>query len=70
MESDRHYFTRRAEEERAAGVAAESVEAREAHIEMAWRYRNLAEAIAEEEARVGVGLDASPPPEGHQTPLT
>ena len=62
MESDRHYFIRRAEEARAAGVAAGTVEARQAHIEMAWRYRNLAEAIAEEERRIGVDLDEAPHP--------
>ncbi len=47
VESDRDYFIRRAEEERAAGVVAASVEARQAHIELAWRYRNLADAIEE-----------------------
>lgn len=49
MESDRNYFLRRAEEERAAGVVQSSPEARQAHIEMAWRYRSLALAIEEHE---------------------
>ena len=53
MESDRIYFLRRAEEEHAAGVEAANVEARQAHIELAWRYRNLAEAIEEHETRIG-----------------
>lgn len=57
MESDRHYFLRRAEEERAAGVVAPTVEAREAHIELAWRYRSLALAIEEHENQTaGVGV--------------
>ena len=55
MESDRLYFFRRADEERAAGVVAATVEARQAHIELAWRYHNLALAIEEHEARLSVG---------------
>jgi len=37
VESDQDYVIRRAEEERAAGVVAANVEARQAHIELAWR---------------------------------
>lgn len=55
MESDRLYFFRRAEEERAAGAAAAGVEAREAHMELARRYDNLALAIEQHEARLSVG---------------
>jgi hypothetical protein len=49
MESDHSYFLRRAEEEHAAGVIADTVAARQAHIEMAFRYRSLASAIEEHE---------------------
>lgn len=52
MESDRLYFLRRAEEERAAGVVAPNVEARQAHIELAWRYHNLAVAIEQHEREI------------------
>lgn len=57
MESDRIYFLRRAEEEHAAGVVAATVEARVAHIELAWRYQSLAHAIEEHEAEtLGAGV--------------
>ena len=52
VESDRIYFLRRAEEERSAGVVASTVEAREAHIELAWRYHNLAKAIEQQELKL------------------
>jgi hypothetical protein len=54
MDSDRLYFLRRSEEERAAGVVAETVEARQAHIELAWRYHNLAQAIEQHERELGI----------------
>lgn len=54
MDSDRVYFLRRSEEERAAGVAADTVEARQAHIELAWRYHNLAVAIEQHERALGI----------------
>ena len=52
MESDRYYFLRRSEEERAAGVTAPTLEARQAHIELSWRYHNLATAIEEQERKL------------------
>jgi len=44
-ESDASYFRRRAEEERAAAGKAASDEARQAHLEMAERYDELATSI-------------------------
>lgn len=69
MESDRLYFFRRADEERAAGVAADSVEARQAHIELAWRYHNLALAIEQHENQLGgsPAEDGSPETRPEQT---
>lgn len=45
MESDSAYFRRRASEERVAAMKAAHPEARQAHLEMADRYDQLAEAI-------------------------
>ncbi len=41
MENDRSYFMRRAAEERSAADNASDGAARDAHLEMARRYRNL-----------------------------
>lgn len=43
MRSDRSYFMRRAAQERSAAANASDGKAREAHQEMARRYRGLAE---------------------------
>ena len=47
MEGDAAYFSRRAREERLAASNAVSPSAREAHLEMAERYDQLAAAIEE-----------------------
>ena len=70
MDSDRLYFLKRAEEERAAGVVAPTVEARGAHIELAWRYHNLAKAIAEHERQIegAVAKDSDDGPSARSAP--
>jgi len=45
MEGDRAYFRRRASDERAAALKAAHQKAREAHIQLAGRYDDLANAI-------------------------
>jgi hypothetical protein len=45
-ESDEHYFTRRAAEERSAAGRAENAHARRSHIELAQRYEAVAAAAA------------------------
>lgn len=45
MESDRAYFSRRAAEERAAAEEASASEARKAHLELAFRYEEMASAL-------------------------
>ena len=54
MESDEEYMSRRAAEERAAAAAAASPEAKRAHQEMAERYVELATAMRDHKARLGV----------------
>lgn len=54
MESDRSYFSRRAGEERIAAGMATHPGARQAHLEMAERYDELAGAIHREETRLGL----------------
>ena len=49
MEGDIGYFSRRADQERAAAMQAASLQAREAHLEMAKRYDELAGALASHE---------------------
>ena len=49
MEGDALYFSRRAGEERAAAGRAAHATARQAHLEMADRYDELAAAIAARE---------------------
>ncbi len=46
MEGDSLYFSRRAVEERAAAMKAAHPGAREAHLELATRYDDLAAALA------------------------
>ena len=46
MEGDFAYFSRRAQEERVAAMKAPHPSARQAHIDMADRYDELARAIA------------------------
>jgi hypothetical protein len=47
MESDVNYFVRRAGEERVAAMKAAHPMARQAHLKMAARYDQLANAIAD-----------------------
>ena len=55
MQGDAIYFRRRAAEERAAaGIAAHPV-ARQAHIDMAERYEDLATSIVARESQLGLG---------------
>ena len=54
MESDAVYFGRRAKEERAAAMKATDPRAREAHLELAGRYDELATAISSHLQTVGV----------------
>ena len=51
MEADFAYFSRRAREERVAAMKAPHPTARQAHIELAERYDELAAAIAEQQMR-------------------
>ena len=46
MEADFVYFNRRAAEEKAAASCAEHPNARQAHLDLARRYQDLADAIA------------------------
>jgi hypothetical protein len=55
VQGDAEYFSRRAQEERAAASRAGHANARHAHEEMARRYSELAEAI--ESQHVLLGLD-------------
>jgi len=47
MEGDAAYFSRRASEERTAAMKAAHPNARQAHIDMAGRYDDLARSITE-----------------------
>ncbi|HEX6072118.1 MAG TPA: hypothetical protein VFY95_03835 [Sphingomicrobium sp.] len=53
MENDAVYFSRRAEEERAAALQAPHAAARQAHLDLADRYDELAEAISPIRSRAG-----------------
>ena len=59
MEKDTAYFGRRAAEERSAAMHAADLRAREAHLEMAERYDELASAIASNEERLGLNAAAN-----------
>ena len=52
MKSDAAYFTRRATDERAAAGKAAHAAARQAHLELAGRYEELARAIRSHELRL------------------
>jgi hypothetical protein len=51
MEGDALYFSRRAQEEREAAMKAAHPSAREAHLDMAGRYDDLAGALAAHHSR-------------------
>jgi len=51
MEGDSLYFSRRAQEEREAAMKAPHPSARQAHLDMAGRYDDLAGALAAHESR-------------------
>jgi hypothetical protein len=53
MAGDVEYFGRRAIEEQAAADNASDLRAREAHLQMAERYNELAQAIAAQETLLG-----------------
>lgn len=56
MESDADYFSRRAAEEREAGLKAAHPNARRAHLELAEAYEHRARAIRANERRATVHL--------------
>jgi len=56
MEADRVYFSRRADEERIKALQAGDVRARQAHMELAARYDQLANA----DVSGGAGIPAPP----------
>jgi len=51
MESDTLYFSRRAHEEREAAIKAAHPSARQAHLDMAGRYDDLARAMSAHDER-------------------
>jgi len=59
MKDDAAYFGERARQERAAAMQAASLQAREAHLEMARRYDELAHALSSPEAALGPQAAAS-----------
>jgi hypothetical protein len=59
MEGDGIYFGRRANEERVAAMKAAHPRARNAHLEMADRYHDLAVAIEEREHVLGQKLNGA-----------
>jgi hypothetical protein len=56
MESDKAYFLRRAADECTLAAAAAHEPARQAHMELASRYEDLALAIARREYALGIDL--------------
>jgi hypothetical protein len=58
VQSDLEYFRGRAQDEIDASLAAESTAARKAHLELAHRYRELADAI--EQTLADGGVEPSP----------
>lgn len=56
MEGDAAYFARRASQEREAALKAAHPSARQAHLELAGRYDDLAHAIVAREKYVGPEL--------------
>lgn len=59
MQSDFDYFRGRAQEEIDASLAADSTVARKAHLELAHRYSELADAIEESLRETGVSGSGS-----------
>lgn len=54
MDSDVAYFTRRAGEERVAAMKAAHASARQAHLDLAGRYDDLARSITTRESYLGL----------------
>lgn len=54
MQSDMEYFRGRAQEEIDASMAANSSAARTAHLELARRYHELADALEQSLAQIGL----------------
>ena len=66
MKTDHHYFDRRAREEREAAMKAPHLGARQAHIELARCYSELAASRAEQQM-MGTGpVDAQSAPTGRE----
>ena len=59
MEGDAAYFARRASQEREAALKAAHPSARQAHLELAGRYDDLAQSIIARAKHLGVALDDS-----------
>jgi hypothetical protein len=55
MVSDEQYFAQRAQSEREAAAKAICPEARQAHLDLAMRYKSLVDALRDEHRRMGVG---------------
>jgi hypothetical protein len=59
MEGDVNYFGRRARDERVAAMKAAHPQARQAHLELAERYDELAAAISSQQQFAGAGVGLS-----------
>lgn len=59
MEGDAIYFGRRASQEREAALKAAHPKARQAHLDLAARYEDLAHSIIAREKHLGLDLDNS-----------
>ena len=57
MEGDAAYFDRRASQEREAAMKAAHPKARQAHLDLAARYDDLAHSITAREKYLGLDLD-------------
>lgn len=57
MEGDAAYFRRRAVDERAAALKAKHPNARQAHLDLAHRYDDLARSILERDQHLGLNVD-------------
>lgn len=62
VQSDLEYFRGRAQDEIDASLAAESTPARQAHLELAYRYAELADAIEQSMREAGIGAAAEARP--------
>jgi hypothetical protein len=67
MKTDHYYFGRRAKEEREAAMKAPHLRARQAHIELARRYAELADAIAERESMLARRVGGRSAPTGRES---